>query len=56
MLCLNVYDCNGPQERHIVGGTTINLFGNTSKIFKQGQVKKRQQVKTCLLMYAIFLA
>ncbi|KAF4518926.1 hypothetical protein B566_EDAN006765 [Ephemera danica] len=36
-LVINVYDCAGPRQRILVGGTTISLFGKHG-LFRQGML------------------
>jgi len=37
LLCLTVFDCNGPGERCAIGGTTVSLFGKKG-VFRQGML------------------
>ena len=37
LLCLTVYDCNGPGERFAIGGTTVSLFGKKG-VYRQGMM------------------
>lgn len=37
MLCINIYDCNGPNEMYPIGGTTISLFSKKG-LFRQGMM------------------
>ena len=40
-LCLTLYDCNGPRDRHPVGGTTLPLFGKSGSVYREGQIDLR---------------
>ena len=37
LLCLTIWDCNGPGEREAIGGTSVSLFGRKG-LFRSGQM------------------